>query len=181
MSCVLEQQIHYRSTKRIFQKMLERADLKTLTLDNFPKFEKSTFADAKLAIAKLETVERIIDFFTVKKINWQVLTDAEIIEKLASIRGIGKLPKAVFKKYCNTNGKILGNTAVERCRDLSKNRKNRRSLKMSNWDFFELKKNTIPPPSVFLRFLFIFSFVFVFANKFFVIKLYVLPNLLKRI
>jgi DNA-3-methyladenine glycosylase II len=89
MSCVLEQQIHYRSTKRIFQKMLERADLKTLTLENFHQFEKSTFADAKLAIAKLETVERILDFFTANKINWQLLSDAEVVGKLSSIKGIG--------------------------------------------------------------------------------------------
>jgi DNA-3-methyladenine glycosylase II len=44
MSCVLEQQIHYRSTKKIFQKMLEKASLKTLTLDNFTDFEKAAFA-----------------------------------------------------------------------------------------------------------------------------------------
>jgi len=27
MSCVLEQQIHYRSTKKIFQKMLDKSNL----------------------------------------------------------------------------------------------------------------------------------------------------------
>ena len=90
MSCVLEQQIHYRSTKRIFQKMLQSANIKILTLDNFSDFEKLSFADAKLAITKLETVERIIVFFTANKINWQVLSDAEVVEKLSSIKGIGK-------------------------------------------------------------------------------------------
>ena len=90
MSCVLEQQIHYRSTKRIFQKMLQSADIERLTLENFDQFEKSSFANAKLAIGKLETIERVIDFFTVNKTHWQLLNDAEITEKLSSIKGIGK-------------------------------------------------------------------------------------------
>jgi DNA-3-methyladenine glycosylase II len=35
MSCIIEQQIHYRSTKRIFAKALERASIDHLTIDNF--------------------------------------------------------------------------------------------------------------------------------------------------
>jgi DNA-3-methyladenine glycosylase II len=90
MSCILEQQIHYRSTKRIFQKMLQTANIERLTLDNFSEFEKTAFANSKLAIAKFETVERIVDFFTANKINWALLNDAEVVEKLSSIKGIGK-------------------------------------------------------------------------------------------
>jgi DNA-3-methyladenine glycosylase II len=90
MSCILEQQIHYRSTKRIFQKMLQTANIERLTLENFSEFEKTAFANSKLAIGKFETVERIVDFFTVNKINWTLLSDVEVIEKLSSIKGIGK-------------------------------------------------------------------------------------------
>jgi DNA-3-methyladenine glycosylase II len=90
MSCILEQQIHYRSTKKIFQKMLQTANIERLTLDNFPEFEKTAFANSKLAIGKFETVERIVDFFTVNKINWALLNNDEVIEKLSSIKGIGK-------------------------------------------------------------------------------------------
>jgi DNA-3-methyladenine glycosylase II len=90
MSCILEQQIHYRSTKWIFQKMLQAANIERLTLDNFSEFEKTAFANSKLAIGKFETVERIVDFFTVNKINWILLNDNEVIEKLSSIKGIGK-------------------------------------------------------------------------------------------
>jgi DNA-3-methyladenine glycosylase II len=90
MSCILEQQIHYRSTKRIFQKMLKTANIERLTLNNFAEFEKTAFVNSKLAIGKLETVERIVDFFTVNKINWALLNDDEVIEKLSSIKGIGK-------------------------------------------------------------------------------------------
>jgi DNA-3-methyladenine glycosylase II len=90
MSCILEQQIHYRSAKKIFQKMLQSADIERLTLGNFDAFAKSSFANAKLAVGKLETIERTIDFFNVNKINWALLSDAEVAEKLSSIKGIGK-------------------------------------------------------------------------------------------
>ena len=90
MSCILEQQIHYRSTKRIFQKMLERADLQILTLENFDQFEQKGFANVKLSESKYETILRTIDFFKDNQINWQVLSDDEIIAHLSSIKGIGK-------------------------------------------------------------------------------------------
>jgi DNA-3-methyladenine glycosylase II len=90
MSCILEQQIHYRSTKKIFQKMLQTAHIERLTIDNISEFEKTAFANSKLAIGKFETVERIIDFFTVNKINWALLSNGEVVEKLSSIKGIGK-------------------------------------------------------------------------------------------
>ncbi|MEY3238890.1 MAG: hypothetical protein RIR11_328 [Bacteroidota bacterium] len=90
MSCILEQQIHYRSTKKIFQKMLQSAHIERLTLDNFPEFEKTAFANSKFAIGKLETIEQMIEFFTANKINWALLSDKEVVEKLSSIKGIGK-------------------------------------------------------------------------------------------
>ena len=90
MSCILEQQIHYRSTKRIFQKMLERADLQTLTLDNFEDFEKKAFVNTKFSANKYETILATLDFFNTNKIEWQTLSDAEISAQLSSIKGIGK-------------------------------------------------------------------------------------------
>ena len=90
MSCILEQQIHYRSTKRIFQKMLERADIQTLTLDNFEQFEEKAFVNIKLSESKYETILQTLDFFRDNKINWELLNDAEVIAHLSSIKGIGK-------------------------------------------------------------------------------------------
>ena len=90
MSCILEQQIHYRSTKRIFQKMLDAANLTTLTLGNFAVFEQKALPNAKLATTKLETVLAVITFFQENKINWMLLTDSEVAAKLSSIKGIGK-------------------------------------------------------------------------------------------
>lgn len=90
MSCIVEQQIHYRSTKKIFQKMLQKASLDTLSLENFAQFEEKAFENANFSMNKYETIERTIDYFQTNKINWQELSDDEIIEKLSSIKGIGK-------------------------------------------------------------------------------------------
>jgi DNA-3-methyladenine glycosylase II len=90
MSCILEQQIHYRSTKRTFAKMLEKAGLTTLTLENFDDFAKTALVDAKLADTKFETIERTIDFFTAHTLDWKSLSDAEVTAHLGSIKGIGK-------------------------------------------------------------------------------------------
>jgi len=89
MSCIIEQQIHCRSTKKIFQKMLDAASLSTLTPDNFHAFEQ-TLSGANLAMGKYETVLAILEFWKETPVNWQLLSDAEVRTKLAAIRGIGK-------------------------------------------------------------------------------------------
>ena len=90
MSCVLEQQIHYRSTKKIFQKMVQLADIERLTVNNFEVFEEKSFNNAKLSINKYQTVLGIVEFWKREQIDWKTLTDEEVIEKLSSIKGIGK-------------------------------------------------------------------------------------------
>ncbi len=49
MSYFIEQQIHYRSTKRQFQKMLDKAEINELSLNNFSHFEEKAFVDVKLS------------------------------------------------------------------------------------------------------------------------------------
>ena len=90
ISCVLEQQIHYRSTKRTFQKMLQLADIERLSLYSFELFEEKSFANSKLSINKYETVLGVVEFWKKEQIDWKSLSDEEIIEKLSSIKGIGK-------------------------------------------------------------------------------------------
>ena len=60
-SCLVEQQIHYRSTKKIFAKALERAGLERVSLDNFDAFEADGLAPLALSAAKCETVLRGVD------------------------------------------------------------------------------------------------------------------------
>jgi DNA-3-methyladenine glycosylase II len=90
ISCILEQQIHYRSTKKIFQKMLERGSIEILTPENFEEFEEKALANANLSIGKFETVVGILEFWDENKIDWQTLSDNEIAEKLSGLKGVGK-------------------------------------------------------------------------------------------
>jgi DNA-3-methyladenine glycosylase II len=90
MSCILEQQIHYRSTKRIFAKALERAGVNHLTIENFHLIEKHSLSQIKLAIGKYETMLGFIEYWSSNKLDFFQLTDEEIISKLSSIKGIGK-------------------------------------------------------------------------------------------
>ncbi len=90
MSCILEQQIHYRSTKRIFAKALERAGIEHLTIDNFHIIEKYSLSRIKLAMGKYETILGLIAYWTSNSLDFLQLTDEEIISELSSIKGIGK-------------------------------------------------------------------------------------------
>ncbi len=90
LSCVVEQQIHYRSTKKTFQKMLAKADITLITPDNFNIFEEKSFAGSNLATSKYETIASMLHFWDTHNIDWQQLTDEEIIAILSTIKGIGK-------------------------------------------------------------------------------------------
>ena len=91
MSCVLEQQIHYRSTKKIFKKMMIAAGIERLSPANFPILEeKALKADAKLSMAKYETLLGILDFWERHQMDWFAMDDNEVRTHLAQIKGIGK-------------------------------------------------------------------------------------------
>jgi len=90
MSCVIEQQIHYRSTKRIFARLLERAGMTTITPDTFPQFEELGLVHAKLSLRKQETLVALVDFFRTHTLPWHDLSDAEVARHLGGIPGIGR-------------------------------------------------------------------------------------------
>ena len=90
MSCILEQQIHYRSTKKVFQKMLDKSGIKILTPENFPEFEKKAFEGVKLSVKKYQTVLDILEHWKKKEVEWTKLSNQEIREELSQINGVGK-------------------------------------------------------------------------------------------
>lgn len=89
MSCIIEQQIHYRSTKNIFKNLLKKADIEELTLENFSVFDEKALQFIKISSNKAETISRVCDFFEQNTVDWENLSDVEVREKLSSIKGVG--------------------------------------------------------------------------------------------
>lgn len=89
LSCVIEQQIHYRSTKRQFARLLEKAALTELTLENFAQFEEQALSSAKLSPRKWETLAAVLDYFQTTQLDWASLSDETVREELGGIKGIG--------------------------------------------------------------------------------------------
>ncbi len=90
LSCIIEQQIHYRSTKNIFKKALERACIEHVTLNNFHLLEQHSFPKIKLALGKYETLLAFKEYWNDNSFDFQQLTDDEVITQLSTIKGIGK-------------------------------------------------------------------------------------------
>ena len=89
MSCLIEQQIHYRSTKRIFQKILEAAGVEMLTVENFSALERCGFENIKLSAQKYETMVRTLEFFNENTPDWAAMDDGAVRSTLSQIKGIG--------------------------------------------------------------------------------------------
>jgi DNA-3-methyladenine glycosylase II len=90
MSCIIEQQIHYRSSKRIFAKALERAGIERLSPENFSLLETHALSQIKLAMGKYETMLRFLEYWTDNTLDYNQLSDEEIVAELSSIKGIGR-------------------------------------------------------------------------------------------
>ena len=89
MSCILEQQIQYRSTKKTFARLLDKAGLEELSLENFEVFEEKALDGFKMSMNKVETLGRVLDFFQKEEPNWEKLEEREIRKMLSGIKGIG--------------------------------------------------------------------------------------------
>jgi DNA-3-methyladenine glycosylase II len=90
LSCIIEQQIHYRSTKNIFKKAIERAGIEKVTLNNFHLLEEHSLPQIKLSMGKYETLLAFVQYWSKNKLDFQKLTDEEVVIQLSSIKGIGK-------------------------------------------------------------------------------------------
>lgn len=90
MSCIIEQQIHYRSTKKIFSRMLTSAGIERLCPENFHYFEEKALPHYPLASEKYETIARVIDFWESHHIDWENADDQMVRNTLSAIKGIGQ-------------------------------------------------------------------------------------------
>lgn len=90
MGCIIEQQIHYRSTKKIYQRLLDKASIEQLNLENFAQFEEKALPTLKLSMNKIETINAWVEFNSKNNIVWESLSNEEITSTLSQIKGIGK-------------------------------------------------------------------------------------------
>ena len=89
LSCIIEQQIHYRSSKKQFERLLAKAEIDLLTPENFARFEKEALSTIMLSQKKYETILRVLEFWNEHSFDWQTLSDNKVKEKLSAIKGIG--------------------------------------------------------------------------------------------
>ncbi|MGB0523714.1 MAG: DNA-3-methyladenine glycosylase family protein [Flammeovirgaceae bacterium] len=134
VSCIIEQQIHYRSTKKIFTKQLAASSLPELTPQNFHQMEFA-LSQLKLSQRKFETLALTVDFFQKNQLNWLEMDEQTVRNTLARIKGIGKwtidmillftlerpnifpvddyrLKKVMMKLYELQDGKTLRNSMI---------------------------------------------------------------------
>ncbi|WP_312343077.1 DNA-3-methyladenine glycosylase family protein [Chryseobacterium binzhouense] len=90
ISCIIEQQIHYRSTKKVFEKALERAGIEFLTIENFHLIEKFSLSKIKLSMGKYETMMAFIEYWNANTKDYSKLSDEEIRKELSAVKGIGR-------------------------------------------------------------------------------------------
>ncbi|MEL6850129.1 MAG: hypothetical protein AAFP92_16515 [Bacteroidota bacterium] len=99
MSCIIEQQIHYRSTKKTFARLLGKAGIDVLTVENFEIFEEKALNGFKLSGKKQETIAGVIDFFSSTPPAWEHLTEQQIRAVFKGLAGIGPWTQDMMLLY----------------------------------------------------------------------------------
>ena len=89
MSCIIEQQIHYRTSKNVFANILRESGVEELTPDNFDHLEP-VLGKRNLSAVKLEAVAATLDFFLSNDIPWATLSDDEVRQALSHLVGVGR-------------------------------------------------------------------------------------------
>lgn len=89
LSCLIEQQIHYRSTKHVFEKGLAAAGITLLTPDNFAHFEEVALSSLKLSVNKLATISQFVSYWEATEPNFFEQSDEAVRSALGAIKGIG--------------------------------------------------------------------------------------------
>ena len=90
LSCVIEQQIHYRSSKKLFETLVSKSGLVEITPANFDQFEKFGLDEIKLSMRKIETLHEVKVYFESNpELNWNQMEDLEVRDRLGAIKGIG--------------------------------------------------------------------------------------------
>lgn len=94
-SCVLDMRIHYAGSKAAFRykrykRLTNGAPLSPDSLETMPR---EVLADLKLSRQKHETLELLGAYWRSERldeVDWSGLTDAEVVDRLTGVKGIGE-------------------------------------------------------------------------------------------
>ena len=94
-SCVLDMRIHYAGSKaafryKRFKRLMNDAPLAPDSLGTMPR---EVLTELKLSRQKHETLELLGAFWRAERLDeveWTGLTDAEVLDRLAGVKGIGE-------------------------------------------------------------------------------------------
>lgn len=89
MGCVLEQQIHYRSTKGLYEKWLGKASIERLTPALYDDFQEEVLKHIKLSARKRQSAEALAAFFGEHTLDWGAMDDDAVRKTLEGLPGIG--------------------------------------------------------------------------------------------
>lgn len=92
VSCIAEQQIHYRGKGTLMKKLFTLLNDAYPTPQNIVEIDEKAFSEAKLSNTKYQTLMRLAEKWENEKmgdIDWKALKDEEVKNILTSITGIG--------------------------------------------------------------------------------------------
>ena len=89
VSCLTEQQIHCRSTKRLFERALARAGIERVTPETFGAFATLGLAGVRLSQPRRDALAAAASFFASDRTDWHALPDDDVRQRLAAIPGVG--------------------------------------------------------------------------------------------
>lgn len=92
LSCILDQQIHYRSKFNVVTKLTAFLNGVMPSAENLFTISETNMASLKMSEAKCQTLLRLTAYWQENKLthfDWSLLSDEEVRSKLSEIKGIG--------------------------------------------------------------------------------------------
>lgn len=102
VSCIVEQQIPYRSRGVMMKKLMDLLDNAPLTPEFIQTLDEEAWAKKKLSNRKYHTLLAFANYWEthkMDKIPWKDLTDEEVTATLTDIKGIGKQTAQMILLY----------------------------------------------------------------------------------
>ncbi len=92
ISCIVDQQIHYRSKGAALGKVLQLLQNDAPNPDDLLTLDEEAFSKLKISNIKFQTLLRLADYWKkhhLQRLDWKKLSDQEVRNLLGEIKGIG--------------------------------------------------------------------------------------------